>query len=74
MNDSALQELAVGPDVERKTFGARDGASLAYREFPGGSDLIAILIHGSTADSRAMQALGHSLAGQSISAYALDVR
>jgi pimeloyl-ACP methyl ester carboxylesterase len=74
MNDSALQKLAVGPDVEQKSFGARDGTSLAYREFPGGSDLIAILIHGSTADGRAMQALGHSLAEQSISAYALDMR
>jgi alpha-beta hydrolase superfamily lysophospholipase len=74
MNDGALQKLAVGPDVERKTFSARDGASLAYREFPGGGDRVAILIHGSTADGRAMQALGHSLAEQSISAYALDMR
>ena len=32
MNDSALQKLAVGPDVERKTFDARDGTSLAFRE------------------------------------------
>jgi pimeloyl-ACP methyl ester carboxylesterase len=74
MNDSALQKLAVGPDVELKTFGARDGTRLAYREFPGGRGQIAILIHGSTADGRAMQALGHSLAEQSISAYALDMR
>jgi non-heme chloroperoxidase len=53
---------------------ARDGTRLAYREFPGGRGQIAILIHGSTADARAMQALGHSLAEQSILAYALDMR
>ncbi|MGZ3237650.1 MAG: alpha/beta hydrolase [Burkholderiaceae bacterium] len=74
MNDGALDELGSNTGLELKTFEARDGTKLAYREFISGSDQVAILIHGSSADGRAMQAIGQSLAAQSISAYALDMR
>lgn len=74
MSEDALNKLGDGAKADLKTFTARDGARLAYREFVGASDQVAILIHGSSADSRVMRAAGQALAAQSICAYAPDMR
>lgn len=74
MREDALNKLGDGPKTELETFSARDGVRLAYREFEGGNDQVAILIHGSSADSRVMQTAGQALAARSISAYAPDMR
>lgn len=74
MNERSMQRFEKAPSVELKTFFARDGVELAYREFTGGAKHVAVLIHGSSADSRSMQAIGLALASQSITAYALDMR
>ena len=56
---------------------ARDGQSLAYREYaaaaqpPRGS---AVLLHGSAADSRSMHVLAQGLAAAGYAVYSLDVR
>lgn len=55
-------------------FTARDGTQLAYRLYPGSSDRIAILIHGSSGSSRNMHVLGKALSKNGITALALDVR
>jgi pimeloyl-ACP methyl ester carboxylesterase len=53
---------------------ARDGTWLAYRLYPGGTDRIAVLAHGSSASSEEMNAIGKALAAQGVTAAALDVR
>lgn len=56
-------------------FTARDGQALAYRAYAAGNgERVAVLIHGSSADSRAMQAVGMALANSGVTAYALDMR
>ncbi|MCG6533445.1 MAG: lysophospholipase, partial [Syntrophales bacterium LBB04] len=55
-------------------FSARDGTDLAYRAYPGATDRIAILIHGSSGSSTDMHAVGKALSGSGIAAFALDVR
>ncbi len=56
-------------------FTARDGQALAYRAYAAGnSERVAVLIHGSSADSHAMHAVGLALATSGITAYALDMR
>lgn len=55
-------------------FAARDGTQLAYRVYPGSSDRIAILIHGSSGSSRNMHVLGKALSKNGITAFALDLR
>ncbi|MGE5391192.1 MAG: alpha/beta hydrolase [Deltaproteobacteria bacterium] len=55
-------------------FTARDGTPLAYRTYPGSSDRIAILIHGSSGSSRNMHVLGKALSKNGITAFALDLR
>jgi non-heme chloroperoxidase len=64
---------------------ARDGASLAYREYPaiissgGPPDAAprpqaAVLLHGSSASSMSLHALAKELAGTGITVFALDLR
>lgn len=60
------------PPLQRYT--ARDGASLAYRTWPGGSERVAVLIHGSTSNSSRMNPLAKALAADSITVYAPDMR
>jgi len=55
-------------------FAARDGTQLAYRSYPGSSERIAILIHGSSGSSRNMHALGKALSKKGVTAFALDMR
>lgn len=74
---------AMGPMMGRVQHGlpdlsyfeARDGARLAFRLYPGTSgQRIAVLIHGSSADSHAMHGVARALVAQGITAYALDIR
>lgn len=61
------------PAVER--FSARDGMHLAYRAYRvEAPSTVAVLVHGSAGDSRAMHALGRALRAAGVAAYAIDVR
>ena len=60
------------PDLSR--FQARDGTWLAYRLYPAGSDRVAILVHGSSAASYAMNGVAKALAAAGVTAVAIDVR
>ncbi|GAP36144.1 alpha/beta fold hydrolase [Piscinibacter sakaiensis] len=58
-----------------RTLAARDGAPLAWRSYPAGQAVrTAVLVHGSTADSRAMHALATYLAERGTRCHAIDVR
>lgn len=76
---SVTDAIRAAPRVaqpEVQTFAARDGTSLAFRAFPAPAAprAIAVLIHGSAGSSRDMVALGHALAADGVTAYALDIR
>jgi len=75
---SITDAVRAAPRVEQpevQTFAARDGTNLAYRAFPAPAPrAIAVLIHGSAGSSRDMAALGHALAADGVTAYALDIR
>jgi non-heme chloroperoxidase len=60
------------PPLER--YLARDGAKLAYRAYPGGSERVAVLIHGSTGNSGNMNGLAKTLLAGGATVYALDIR
>ncbi len=60
------------PPLQRYT--ARDGATLAYRAYPGGNERVAVLIHGSTGSSRNMNPLAKALNAAGATVYALDMR
>ena len=63
------------PDLSR--FQARDGTWLAYRLYPatnGAHDRIAILAHGSSAQSIEMHQIAAALAAAGVTALALDIR
>ncbi|MBP8146461.1 MAG: alpha/beta hydrolase, partial [Inhella sp.] len=55
---------------------ARDGTSLAYRAYLPATPVsrVAVLVHGSSADSRNMNMVGRALRDAGFAAYALDVR
>ena len=58
-------------------FAARDGTDLAYRHYPArgpASGKIAVLVHGSSGSSAAVQALADALAAHGIETYAPDIR
>lgn len=58
-----------------RTLRARDGAPLAWRSYPAAAaQRTAILVHGSTGDSRSMHALAQHLAAQGTRCHAIDVR
>ncbi|HKW55085.1 MAG TPA: alpha/beta fold hydrolase [Stellaceae bacterium] len=65
-------DMSELPPLQRYT--ARDGASLAYRAWPGGGERVAILIHGSTSSSRAMNPLAKALNAAGATVYAPDMR
>lgn len=65
-------DMSALPPLQRYT--ARDGAALAYRIWPGGGQRVAMLIHGSTASSRAMNPLAKALAADGVTVYAPDMR
>jgi alpha-beta hydrolase superfamily lysophospholipase len=56
------------------SFAARDGSGLAYRQYPGGSAIGVVLIHGSTATSLSMHPLGKALNARGFSVFVPDVR
>lgn len=60
------------PPISR--FPARDGVRLAYRAYLSTAEKIAILLHGSSASSRAMHAMGKALSANGITTFALDMR
>ena len=60
------------PPLQRYT--ARDSTPLAYRAYPGGGERIAVLVHGSTGMSNAMNALAKALNADGATVYALDMR
>jgi alpha-beta hydrolase superfamily lysophospholipase len=76
IHEGATQINAAGaPELSR--FQARDGAWLAYRLYPaanGARDRIAILAHGSTAESSEMHAIAAALAKAGVAAAAVDFR
>jgi len=58
-------------------FQARDQTFLAYRDYqplPGGNGRIAIVVHGSSAQSPVMHAVGKALAAAGVRAIAVDMR
>ncbi len=59
------------------TFRARDGSELSYRLYPakgGVATTLAILVHGSSGSSAAMNMIGLALADNGITAVAMDIR
>jgi pimeloyl-ACP methyl ester carboxylesterase len=60
------------PPVSRYT--ARDGATLAYRAYPGDPARVAVLIHGSVEGSSVMHAVAKTLQAQGMTVYAPDMR
>ncbi len=76
IHEGAMRIDASGaPELSR--FQARDGTWLAYRLYPaanGARDRIAILAHGSSAQSIEMHEVATALAGSSVTAAAIDVR
>jgi pimeloyl-ACP methyl ester carboxylesterase len=65
-------DLTGLPPLSR--FAARDGTRLAYRFYSGGSDRIAILIHGSATESSVMNALAKTLNADGATVYVPDLR
>ena len=65
-------DMSELPPLQRYT--ARDGASLAYRTWPGGGERVALLIHGSTSNSSRMNPLAKALAAAGATVYAPDMR
>jgi pimeloyl-ACP methyl ester carboxylesterase len=55
-------------------FQARDGTELAYRIYPAPGARVAILVHGSSADGRAMAGLAADLAAAGVTAVTPDMR
>ena len=76
IHEGAVRIDAAGaPDLSR--YQARDGTWLAYRLYPasnGATDRIAILAHGSSAQSIEMHQIATALAGVGVTAVAVDIR
>ena len=72
---TALERLGSMRFPATKSFAARDGSALSYREYPvAGARQVAVLLHGSIHDSRTMHSIGVLLSMQGVAVYALDVR
>jgi non-heme chloroperoxidase len=67
----AAVDTAALPALRR--YRARDGAELAYREYPGGAR-VAVLIHGSAGSSVDMHPLASLLQAQGYTVYVPDIR
>ncbi len=76
IHEGAMRIDAAGaPALSR--YQARDGTWLAYRLYPaanGAKDRVAILAHGSSAESTEMHPIAAALAGAGITAVAVDIR
>jgi alpha-beta hydrolase superfamily lysophospholipase len=68
----AALDTAVLPALKR--YRARDGAQLAYREYPGGTARYAVLIHGSAGSSVDMHPLAGLLQARGYTVYVPDIR
>ncbi len=65
-------DLSGLPPLSR--YAARDGAHLAYRIYPGGSEQVAVLIHGTGTESSVMNAAAKTLRAAGATVYAPDLR
>jgi alpha-beta hydrolase superfamily lysophospholipase len=77
--DPAVAAVMLTPAPPVQRYRARDGAELAYRAFAAADaaadpPVVAILVHGSSGNSRNMTVLGEALAGAGVPAFAIDVR
>src|SRR5271166_5546156 len=76
IHEGAMQiDASDAPELVR--FQARDGPWLAYRLYPaanGAKDRLAILAHGSSAQSIEMHAIAEALAAAGVTAVAIDAR
>lgn len=72
---TALERLGAMRFPAPKSFQARDGSTLSYREYPvAAAGQVAVVLHGSIHDSRTMHSVGVLLSMQGVAVYALDVR
>ncbi|SDU02061.1 alpha/beta hydrolase [Halopseudomonas salegens] len=63
------------PIPERQAFTARDGATLAYRHYPGESRTALVLLHGSGSHSQYLATLAHEIAESgAATVYTPDIR
>ena len=69
-----VRRMDMGGLPPLQCYAARDGASLAYRAWPGGGEHVAVLIHGSTSNSSRMNPLAKALAAAGATVYAPDMR
>ena len=68
-------DFSALPDL--RTYRGADGANLHYREYPATGATMrgsAVLVHGSSADSRSMHPMAQALAANGTHVFALDVR
>lgn len=73
--DTALTRIDYGDLPPQSHVTVRDGTRIASRVYPGNHRKIALLIHGSTAHGRSMQALARFLAREGVATvYTIDVR
>ena len=57
-----------------RTYRARDGAQLSFREYPAGDQRAAVLIHGSSGSSLDMHPLALALQAAGVTVYVPDIR
>jgi len=57
-----------------RTYRARDGAQLSFREYPAGEQRAAVLIHGSSGSSLDMHPLALALQAAGVTVYVPDIR
>lgn len=69
----SINDLGDLPALDSRP--ARDGVPLRFRRYgPASAERIAVLVHGSSGDARAMHAVGRALSAVGVAAYALDIR
>ena len=75
MNDAFAHANYAGLPVE-KTFSARDGSALAYRQYTPAEPQhgSVVLVHGAAATSQSMHILAEALLAAGFHVYALDIR
>jgi non-heme chloroperoxidase len=76
--DTALTQPFASIDAHGlpplRTYRARDGAQLSFREYPAGGQRIAVLIHGSAGSSLDMHPMALALQTAGVTVYVPDIR
>lgn len=76
--DTALTQPFASIDAHGlpplRTYRARDGAQLSFREYPAGEQRAAVLIHGSSGSSLDMHPLALALQAAGVTVYVPDIR